>query len=95
MPDVLHGRPPETVEGEWGRTKRAQLCAHVAPPGSNLAHTQTHKQLDTVCRVLLDRKWTVGELAAATLQNAQHILEAPNDVARRSECLFEKLIGLY
>lgn len=52
-------------------------------------------QLDTVCRVLLDRKWTVGELAAATLQNAQHVLEAPGDAVRRSECLFEKLIGLY
>lgn len=52
-------------------------------------------QLDTICRVLLDRKWTVGELAAATLQHAQYVLEAPGDKSRRSECLFEKLITLY
>ena len=53
-------------------------------------------QLDTICRVLKDRKWTVGELAAATLSHARDILEDPfyynND---RNYCMFfEKLIGL-
>uniref|UniRef100_A0A182ING1 PARG catalytic Macro domain-containing protein n=1 Tax=Anopheles atroparvus TaxID=41427 RepID=A0A182ING1_ANOAO len=53
-------------------------------------------KLDTICRVLKDRKWTVGELAAATLGHARDILEDPfyynND---RNYCMFfEKLIGL-
>uniref|UniRef100_A0A182NSQ7 poly(ADP-ribose) glycohydrolase n=1 Tax=Anopheles dirus TaxID=7168 RepID=A0A182NSQ7_9DIPT len=53
-------------------------------------------KLDTICRVLKDRKWTVGELAAATLSHARDILEDPfyynND---RNYCMFfEKLIGL-
>lgn len=56
-------------------------------------------QLDTVCRVLLDRKWTVGELAAATLDYAKDILD-DEDTTRsttsntESRCLFEKLIGI-
>lgn len=48
-------------------------------------------KLDTICRVLLDRKWTVGELAAATLLHAKDILEDPFD---QEQCFFEKLIGL-
>ncbi|XP_052865294.1 uncharacterized protein LOC128271715 [Anopheles cruzii] len=53
-------------------------------------------KLDTICRVLKDRKWTVGELASATLSHARDILEDPfyynND---RNYCMFfEKLIGL-
>lgn len=58
-------------------------------------------QLDTVCRVLLDRKWTVGELAAATLDYAKDILEydektsdATIDTSDKHRCLFEKLIGI-
>ncbi|XP_021705098.1 uncharacterized protein LOC5569294 isoform X1 [Aedes aegypti] len=53
-------------------------------------------KLDTVCRVLKDRKWTVGELASATLSHARDILEDPfyynND---RNYCsYFDKLIGI-
>lgn len=48
-------------------------------------------KLDTICRVLLDRKWTVGELAAATLLHAKDILDDPFD---QEQCFFEKLIGL-
>lgn len=59
----------------------------------------TNFQLDTVCRVLLDRKWSVGELAAATLDYAKDILD-DEDTTRsttsntESRCLFEKLIGI-
>lgn len=56
-------------------------------------------QLDTVCRVLLDRKWTVGELAAATLEYAKDILDDEDTTHSttsnaESRCLFEKLIGI-
>ncbi|XP_037036217.1 uncharacterized protein LOC119074301 isoform X2 [Bradysia coprophila] len=51
-------------------------------------------KLDTVCRVLLDRKWTVGELASATLAYAQDLLDHPNDSLLRNQCFFEKLIGI-
>lgn len=49
-------------------------------------------KLDTVCRVLLDRKWTVGELASETLMHAKTVLSDPYD--KNCECFFEKLIGL-
>lgn len=52
-------------------------------------------QLDTVSRVLRDRRWTVGALATATLAIAQSVLEAPTrDPARRTDCFFEKFIGI-
>lgn len=53
-----------------------------------------------MCRVLLDRKWTVGELAAATLENAKDILnydDKTDDVLSDTDvdrCFFEKLIGI-
>lgn len=87
MSHVLHGRAQKTVQGDFPHIR--------IPPNREPNVVCVCSQLDTVCRVLLDRKWTVGELAAATLQNAQHVLEAPGDAVRRSECLFEKLIGLY
>ncbi|XP_058823675.1 uncharacterized protein LOC131684645 isoform X2 [Topomyia yanbarensis] len=53
-------------------------------------------KLDTICRILKDRKWTVGELAAATLAHSKDILEDPlyynND--RSYSFFFDKLIGL-
>lgn len=56
-------------------------------------------QLDTVCRVLLDRKWTVGELAAATLEYAKDILDYDDKtnhatINTSEKCFFEKLIGI-
>lgn len=60
------------------------------------AGSEKLSKLDTVCRVLKDRKWTVGEMAAATLSHAKDILEDPfyynND--RNYSCFFDKLIGL-
>ncbi|XP_062565861.1 uncharacterized protein LOC134228095 isoform X2 [Armigeres subalbatus] len=60
------------------------------------AGSEKLSKLDTVCRVLKDRKWTVGELASATLSHARDILEDPfyynND---RNYCsYFDKLIGI-
>ncbi|XP_055607530.1 uncharacterized protein LOC129755186 isoform X2 [Uranotaenia lowii] len=60
------------------------------------AGSEKLSKLDTVCRVLKDRKWTVGELAAATLSHAKDILEDPlyynND--RNYSSFFDKLIRL-
>uniref|UniRef100_A0A1Q3FIR3 poly(ADP-ribose) glycohydrolase n=1 Tax=Culex tarsalis TaxID=7177 RepID=A0A1Q3FIR3_CULTA len=60
------------------------------------AGSEKLSKLDTICRVLKDRKWTVGELAAATLSHAKDILEDPlyynND--RSYSSFFDKLIGL-
>lgn len=49
-------------------------------------------QSDTLCRVLRDRKWTVGELASITLLYAQEILDDPKN--NEQSCLFESLIGI-
>lgn len=60
------------------------------------AGSEKLSKLDTICRILKDRKWTVGELAAATLSHAKDILEDPlyynND--RSYSSFFDKLIGL-
>lgn len=51
-------------------------------------------------RVLIDRKWTVGELAAATLQHAKETLdEHENGPLSGGGCslnvtFFDKLLGL-
>lgn len=52
-----------------------------------------------MCRVLLDRKWTVGELAAATLEYAKDILDYDDKtnhatINTSEKCFFEKLIGI-
>ncbi|PNF37076.1 hypothetical protein B7P43_G08095 [Cryptotermes secundus] len=49
-------------------------------------------KLDTVCRVLLDRQWTVGELANATLRFAQTTLDDPSP-PQQNHTLFDELIG--
>lgn len=82
------------------------MAASVAGVPSLLYFTAGHDKLtklDTLCRVLVDRKWTVGELAAATLHYAHDVLENPNkydsgysDGYTRTStyCFFDKLIGL-
>lgn len=53
--------------------------------------------MDTVRRVLIDRKWTVGELAAATLQHAKETLDDQASgpmCSIRPTCFFDKLLGL-
>ncbi|KAL7033760.1 hypothetical protein ACKWTF_007714 [Chironomus riparius] len=51
-------------------------------------------KLDTVVRVLQDRKWTVGELLRHTLFYARDILNNPTANHSKNFCLFDKLIGL-
>ncbi|XP_070150861.1 uncharacterized protein [Polyergus mexicanus] len=48
-------------------------------------------KLDTVSRVLMDRRWSVGDLAAATLKYAGQIIEEQTE-GRNS--LFEEIIGM-
>nr|CAD7600966.1 unnamed protein product [Timema genevievae] len=48
-------------------------------------------KLDTVCRVLLDRRWTVGELAGAALRFAQATLADPQ--SQTGTTLFDELIN--
>jgi hypothetical protein len=50
-------------------------------------------QLDTVCRVLLDRQWSVGELIAAILKyNNSKFFEELNQ--SNSPTLFEQIIRM-
>lgn len=46
--------------------------------------------LDTIYRLLRDRKWYVKDLAQATLRYSSHILHGRND----GTTLFEDLIGI-
>lgn len=50
-------------------------------------------QLDTLVRVLVDRKWTVGQLARAVLKFARQTLHEPS-VFAESQSLFDELIGI-
>uniref|UniRef100_A0A336LHU1 poly(ADP-ribose) glycohydrolase n=1 Tax=Culicoides sonorensis TaxID=179676 RepID=A0A336LHU1_CULSO len=94
--------------GNWGCGSRlkgdAQLKFVIQWMAATVAgcdiiyYTAGHQCLvDTVRRVLIDRKWTVGELAAATLQHSKETL---NDFASGPMCsikpssFFDKLLGL-
>ncbi|XP_011338824.1 uncharacterized protein LOC105280197 isoform X2 [Ooceraea biroi] len=48
-------------------------------------------KLDTVSRVLIDRRWSVGDLAAATLKYAVQIIE---EQVEGKNSLFEEIIGM-
>ncbi|XP_057330100.1 uncharacterized protein LOC130670696 isoform X2 [Microplitis mediator] len=52
---------------------------------------QSLSKLDTVSRVLTDRRWTVGDLSTAMLRFAVHTLE---DRVKGRNSLFEELIGV-
>ncbi|XP_055326959.1 uncharacterized protein LOC129580499 isoform X2 [Sitodiplosis mosellana] len=98
--------------GNWGcghKQGNVQLKLVIQWMSASLAglpvliyNTSGHEKLaklDTVCRVLLDRKWTVGELAAATLEHAKDILEYDDKtsdatIETSERCFFEKLIGI-
>lgn len=68
------------------------LAASVAGVPQLIYYTNSHQQLvklDTVCRILVDRKWTVKDLAEATLRYSTHVLHGKE----LSGTLFEELIG--
>lgn len=48
-------------------------------------------KLDTVCRVLMDRHWSVGDLAAATLRFSLQTIE---EKIEGKNTLFEDIIGM-
>lgn len=48
-------------------------------------------QLDTVCRILLDRRWSVGRLARLTLRHGKRMLDEQEDESTQE--FLEKLIG--
>ncbi|KAI8430026.1 hypothetical protein MSG28_000472 [Choristoneura fumiferana] len=50
-------------------------------------------RLDTVARVVVDRKWTVGQLTRAVLQYARRTLREPR-APHDSHSLFDDLIGI-
>ncbi|CAH2268743.1 jg23767 [Pararge aegeria aegeria] len=58
----------------------------------NLMHSLL-LQLDTLVRVLTDRKWTVGQLARAMLRFARQTLHEPH-VIPDNQTLFDELIGI-
>lgn len=69
------------------------LAASVAGVPALTYYTTGHKQLvtlDTVCRILIDRKWNVKDLAQATLRYASQVLEGRTTTSS----LFEELIGV-
>ncbi|CAH0558173.1 unnamed protein product [Brassicogethes aeneus] len=68
------------------------LASSVAGVPSLIYYTYGHEnlaKLDTVCRILVDRKWTVKDLAQATLRYSNQVLHG----REVSGTLFEELIG--
>lgn len=95
------GDPQLKAVLQWLAASRAQAPCLIY---YTCAHPRMLK-LDTVCRVILDRQWTVGELTSAVLRFAQSRLEAPacdrghaygqesGGEGRMEDNLFEDLIG--
>ncbi|XP_046412466.1 uncharacterized protein LOC124175895 isoform X3 [Neodiprion fabricii] len=93
------------VTGNWGCGSRLKgdhqlklviqwLAASLAGVPRLIYYTSGHpslSKLDTVSRVLVDRHWTVGDLATATLRFAVKTIEERIE-GRNS--LFEELIGM-
>lgn len=54
-------------------------------------------QLDTVCRILRDRKWSVGRLARCTLISNQYFLDNPGQFiieGTDDKDFFDRLLGI-
>ncbi|XP_059621626.1 uncharacterized protein LOC132265129 [Phlebotomus argentipes] len=91
--------------GNWGCGRRNQgdvqlkfviqwLAASVAGLPVLIYHTAANERLaklDTVCRILLDRRWSVGRLARLLLRHAKRMLDTHED--ENSQEFLEKLIG--
>lgn len=72
------------------------LAASVAGAPCLVYYTCGHHsllKLDTICRIVLDRHWTVGELADAALGFAQTCLDSPSPV-HSGRALFDALLGV-
>lgn len=91
--------------GNWGcgSSKRGEvqlkviiqwLAASVAGVPALVYYTCGHQQLamlDTICRILIDRKWTVKDLAEATLRYSSQMITSKT---KSAYTLFEELIGV-
>ncbi|XP_073945723.1 uncharacterized protein isoform X2 [Choristoneura fumiferana] len=98
-------RPVAT--GNWGCGQRQRghpqlklllqwLAASVAGVPALIYYTYANEKLvklDTVARVVVDRKWTVGQLTRAVLQYARRTLREPR-APHDSHSLFDDLIGI-
>ncbi|XP_066582543.1 uncharacterized protein [Prorops nasuta] len=83
----LKGDPQLKLVIQW-------LSASLAGVPRLIYYTSGHpslSKLDTVSRILMDRHWSVGDLAAATLRFAVQIIE---DRIEGKNSLFEELIGM-
>ncbi|XP_052121802.1 uncharacterized protein LOC113212013 isoform X1 [Frankliniella occidentalis] len=72
------------------------LAASVAGAPCLVYYTCGHHKLlklDTVCRIVLDRHWTVGELTDAALGFAQTCLDSPSP-PHTGQALFDALLGV-
>lgn len=93
--------------GNWGCGHRQKghpqlklllqwLAASVAGVPALIYYTVGNEKLfklDTLVRVLIDRKWTVGQLATAVLKFARQTLHEPH-VIPDQHTLFDELIGI-
>uniref|UniRef100_A0A1B0CZ63 poly(ADP-ribose) glycohydrolase n=1 Tax=Phlebotomus papatasi TaxID=29031 RepID=A0A1B0CZ63_PHLPP len=91
--------------GNWGCGRKHQgdvqlkfviqwMAASVAGLPVLIYHTAANEKLaklDTVCRILLDRRWSVGRLARLTLRHAKRMLDEQEDESTQE--FLEKLIG--
>ncbi|XP_011496990.1 PREDICTED: uncharacterized protein LOC105361492 [Ceratosolen solmsi marchali] len=83
----LKGDPQLKLIVQW-------LAASIAGVPRLIYYTFSHSKLtklDTVSRVLTDRQWSVGDLAAATLRFSLQTIE---ETLEGSNSLFEELIGI-
>ncbi|VVC87956.1 unnamed protein product [Leptidea sinapis] len=85
---VAGGTTKAVATGNWG-------CGHRlrGNPQLKLLLQWMSASLDTLVRVLVDRKWTVGQLARAVLKYAGQYLHEPN-VIPENHSLFDELIGI-
>ncbi|XP_023940123.1 uncharacterized protein LOC112047282 isoform X2 [Bicyclus anynana] len=104
---VTGGSCRPVATGNWGCGSRQRgqpqlklllqwLSASVAGVPALIYYTFGNEQLfklDTLVRVLTDRKWTVGQLARAVLKFARQTLHEPH-VIPDNQTLFDELIGI-
>ncbi|CAG4963284.1 unnamed protein product [Parnassius apollo] len=104
---VTGGSCRPVATGNWGCGRRQRghpqlklllqwLAASVAGVPALIYYTFGNEKLfklDTLVRVLVDRKWTVGQLTRAVLKYARQILHEPH-VIPENHSLFDELIGI-
>ncbi|XP_053600912.1 uncharacterized protein LOC128669814 isoform X1 [Plodia interpunctella] len=104
---VSGGSCKPVATGNWGCGRRQRghpqlklllqwLAASVAGVPAFIYYTFGNEKLfklDTLVRVIVDRKWTVGQLARAVLKFARQTLHEPH-VIPDNHTLFDELIGI-